>query len=143
MNMDSIVKIMNRDHGHLTKLLIRLERTDPADRDALNKSFNDFRWELERHFVTEEKAIFIYLDEEAGECHTQMLDLLKEHEAILKMLKGLEMQLKAKDALDLDGFSTMLSKHRDFEDEVFYPRLESELTKEQKNEIVKGIQSPV
>jgi hemerythrin-like domain-containing protein len=141
--MDSIIQIMNRDHGNITKLLIRLEKTPREEAEMVKANFNEFKWELERHFVTEEKAIFIFLDEESAECHGMMLDLLKEHEVILKMLKGLEMTLAVKDELDLEGFVKMLSKHRDYEDEVFYPRLENELSPEQQKEVIKGIRSPV
>lgn len=139
----TIIQIMNRDHGNITRLLKKLERTEPDRADALKANFDDFKWELEKHFVTEEKAIFIYLDEESTECHTMMLDLLKEHEAILKMLKGLENTLTEKDELDLEGFAEMLGNHKDYEDDVFYPRLENELNEEQKKEIVLGITSPI
>jgi len=139
----TIVQIMNRDHGNITRLLKKLERTDKEDAATLKANFNDFKWELEKHFVTEEKAIFIYLDEESVECHTMMLDLLKEHEVILKGLKGLERTLADKDELDLEAFAEMLSKHRDYEDDVFYPRLENELSDEQKRDVILGIRSPI
>jgi hemerythrin-like domain-containing protein len=143
MTEDSVVKIMLRDHGKLTMLLNRLEKTSKDDWQAVKTNFNELRWELEKHFVTEEKAIFIYLDDETQECHTMMLTLLREHDAITKALKGLEVALADKDELDLESFGEMLSKHRDFEDDVFYPRLEKELNEEQQKEIIKTILSPI
>ena len=95
------------------------------------------------HFVTEEKAIFVYLDQKNTETYDMMEELLEEHKVITGALDDLERTLKKCNKSGLKPFLQDLQAHKQFEDEEFYPRLEKELTDEQKRQIVVAIQSPI
>jgi len=53
MAKDSIVAMMNRDHGKIAKLILRLEKNKCTNWVMTKRDFEEFKWELERHFVTE------------------------------------------------------------------------------------------
>ena len=59
MKSTIISEAMVRDHGKLVKLLIDFEKSIVQDKKTMMEAFNEFAWELEKHFFTEEKAIFI------------------------------------------------------------------------------------
>ena len=143
MAKDSIVAMMNRDHGKIAKLILRLEKNKCTNWVMTKRDFEEFKWELERHFVTEEKAIFIYLDHKNPETYEMMEELLEEHNVIMDGLKDLELTLKKGNKSGLKPFLQDLHAHKQFEDEEFYPRLENELTAEQKRQIALAMQSPI
>jgi hemerythrin-like domain-containing protein len=143
MAKDSIVTLMTRDHGKITKLIVRLEKNKCSTWDEVKPDFEVFKWELQRHFVTEERAIFTYLDQDNTETYDMMEELLEEHKVITGALDDLERTLKKCNKSGLKPFLQDLQAHKQFEDEEFYPRLEKELTDEQKRQIVVAIQSPI
>ena len=59
MKSTIITEVMVRDHIKIVKLLNEFEKRLTQDRKIKLKAFNEFVWELEKHFFTEEKAIFI------------------------------------------------------------------------------------
>lgn len=143
MAKDSIVAMMNRDHGKITKLILTLEKNKVAKWEGIKDDFEAFKWELERHFVTEEKAIFIYLDQKNVDTYDMMEELLEEHKVIRGALMDLELTLRKGNKGSLKPFIQDLHAHKMFEDEEFYPRLEEELTAEQKRQISIAMQSPI
>ena len=58
MKSTAITEAMIRDHGKIIDLFIRFRKSNDLDKHTMTKSFNEFVWELEKHFFTEEKAIF-------------------------------------------------------------------------------------
>jgi hemerythrin-like domain-containing protein len=137
----TIPEIMKRHHYQLEGLLNRFKRTR-NEADAYPKVFNKFKWELEKHFFTEEKAIFTFIYIEDAESNNMKEELLKEHNKILSKLNEVENQIKANDQVDFEGFFELLTKHRDYEDEVFYPLLEQNLDNKKKKEIIDRITNP-
>lgn len=140
---DSIEDAMKKDHGKLTSLLLAVDKKKDRPWEELEKDFNEFKFELEKHFVTEEKAIFTFIDNDTPECNAYLSDLLSDHKYIRKVVKTLESDLYAGHPQGLDGFMMVLNQHRDFEDEVFYPLLDKELSDEQKRQVLLGINSPI
>lgn len=57
----NILNLMVKDHRKIEDLLNNLEEKNNEDFDPMQKAFNKFEWELEKHIFTEEKAIFYFL----------------------------------------------------------------------------------
>jgi iron-sulfur cluster repair protein YtfE (RIC family) len=137
-----IPEIMKMHHYHLEGILNRFVKSR-NEVEVYPKVFNKFKWELEKHFFIEEKAIFTLIYSADQETNDMKDELLKEHRTILKNLKEIEGCLQDNIDTDLTGLKTLLIEHRDFEDESFYPKLEEELDEERKKEIRDRISNPV
>jgi len=118
-----ITKQMLEDHKQIDLLID--EFTETPTRNTLQK----LKWNLERHFLVEEKAIFAF-SPDAQTVHT----LKTQHQAVLD-----EITLLSASQTNPTKLQTMLKKHSRFEDESFYPKLDQHLTKTQKKEIIDKI----
>jgi hemerythrin superfamily protein len=67
---------------------------------------------------------------------------MKEHDVILKRLQLLEEDLMKSNLEEIAKFQEILTKHRDMEDEVFYPSLDEALTELNKKLIMDRISNP-
>ena len=126
---NSITSLMLNHHAKITGLLKNMDNT--------MESFDRFKWALEKHLFVEEKAIFIYYnptdDEDIiNENYAMIPDLIIEHTMILDMLKEMEDDLRNKGAVDSSELQDLLTKHKDFEDDVLYPKLDRALEDSQK-----------
>jgi hemerythrin-like domain-containing protein len=140
MKSTIISETMIRDHGKLVKLLIDLEKSIIQDKKTMLKAFNNFVWELEKHFFTEEKAIFIsYEPKDVTEGYTMVPRLINEHNEIFDRIKIMKKNIKKNKDFDFMGFKGLLKKHKNFEDETVYPLFDQELNESEKKIIVKRI----
>jgi len=124
---------MIKDHLRLLSLLYVFEQVDDFDVNDKISSFDALKWNLEKHIFTEEKVVFTSFNaEEKEEQYNLFLEISKEHTAILNELAVIKNQLYRK--IPYDGFRLreQLIKHQKYEEQVLYPRLDKELTKEEK-----------
>ncbi len=140
MKKETILKVMLKDHEKIAKLLDGFEKCLYQDKLTLKKVFDSFMWELEKHLFTEEKVIFtMYEPDEQVELHSIIPQLMKEHEKILKYLKELKKTIKShKECKSLD-FIELFIKHKKFEEESFYPKLDQTLDEKTKEFIINRI----
>ena len=128
---------MVKDHGKIYKLLIDFEKSIDQNDQTTMKAFNTFLWELEKHFFTEEKAIFTaYEPEDEYEGYAMIPELIKEHKEIFDRLKAMKKSFKKKTTFNFQGFKELLMKHKNFEDEKVYPKFDQELNEEDKRIII-------
>lgn len=139
---NTIPKIMKKHHYQLEGLLNRIKKSS-NEYEVFPKVFNKFKWELRKHFVTEEKAIFTFIYKEDREIHEMKDELLKEHRIILKELDKIEEGFNNSEKFNLTDFQNLLIRHRTFEDVTFYPKLDEELDEAKKKEIIERINTPV
>jgi tRNA A22 N-methylase len=140
MKSTIISETMVKDHGKIYKLLIDFEKSIGQNEQTMMKAFNTFFWELEKHFFTEEKAIFTaYEPEDEYEGYAMIPELIKEHKEIFEILKVMKKSFKKKKAFDFQGFKELLIKHKDFEDEKVYPKFDLELDEKDKRIIINRI----
>ena len=134
--MEEISGAMLSEHKRLHKLLGELEENLKPDNDHWKTLFNEFRWNLEKHFFVEEKAIFEICNSNCGEKIPEIFDLMKEHGEVIFLMN--ESEDESKDVLEknLLEIKKILIKHSNFEDENFYPLLDTKLSKERKSEIL-------
>lgn len=110
--------LMDDHHTKIEELLQRLP-----------DNFDVFKWELEKHFFTEEKAIFMF--DQKGDLSRYSEKLLNEHRQILDMLE----RLKHDKGL-LEEFKQLLTQHKEFEDNELYPMLDEMLGENDKKYII-------
>ena len=132
--MISIEKLMLEEHKRLNKFLDILER-DLDDYEKTKINFNKLKWNLEKHFFTEEKVIFNMFMQISDQETSDTFNLLSDHVKIMQLIKQIEKELSKKIKPKIHILKEMLITHKDFEDEDFYPKLDQRLTSDQKKEI--------
>lgn len=105
------------------------------------KAFEKFKWELERHFIVEEKATFVEIGAN-DESHRLSEVIVREHRVIWEMLEGIEGKLDAKTA-DIQVLKDKLVKHRNMEDRTPYPMLDRAFSEEKKRAVMNRIDNPI
>jgi hemerythrin-like domain-containing protein len=137
----SILKLMTRDHYKIEGLINKLEEATKEDFELMVKAFNKFEWELEKHIFTEEKAIFTsYNPEDVIEGYKMLPELTKQHNYIINTLNNWRDDIRKKRTLsDVYSLKEFIIKHKDFEEQKVYPKLDEGLNEEQKMKIVSKI----
>jgi hypothetical protein len=138
----TISTVMKRHHGQIEGMLNKVVKLEGNDNDKL-QLFNRFKWELEKHFFTEEKAIFFFIDNEHKNINEMKSHLLKEHDVIMNNIEEIDTNLRDRKDFDVVKFRELLEKHKRYEDENFYPTLDNELDDTKKKIIMDRISNPV
>jgi len=138
----TIETLMLEEHKRLDKFLEDLER-DLEDYDKTKKNFECLKWNLEKHFFVEEKIIFDSFVMISGKETNDTFYLLEDHAKIIRLLKVIGDQLGGKIKPQLHNLKKILSTHRKFEDEDFYPGLDERLSLDQKKKISERIKEIV
>jgi len=130
--MVTISDLMYRNHCLIEKFLKDLEQN-------INKqTLNHFKWEIEKHFFMEEKAVLQNIDDPNSA--SMISDVNKQHIEIMKLLDDLEKQvLQGNTELDLSKLKTLLIAHKNFEDQTLYLKLDEVLSDDQKQKIINRI----
>lgn len=131
--MQSIKELMLIDHAKINEMLKDLEKS--SKEEALDK-FNIFKWQLEKHFFAEEKAIFGVMDKINTDESDAIFDLMQEHGKIIGLVKELERKVDEGQEVNVSELKASVEAHSEFENDVFYPKLDEALTDNQKTEII-------
>ena len=138
--MESISKVMTRDHDKIVKLLNDFGKCIELEKQTLKKAFDTFTWELEKHIFTEEKVVFIsYKPEDYEEGYKMVPQLMKEHDIIYNKLKEMRKSINFDESCDYQEFKDFLLKHKDFEESSLYPVLDQELDETTKKMLINRI----
>ena len=141
VNENSIVSLMVKDHCKLENLVSELEDKNKVSFQEMKKAFTKFEWELEKHIFTEEKAIFTdYSPEDVSQGYKMLPELTKQHNYIVNTLNNWREEIRRRKMLsDVYSFKEFLIKHRQFEEEKVYPKLEEALSEDDKRHIIAKI----
>ncbi|MFH1101472.1 MAG: hemerythrin domain-containing protein [Methanobacteriota archaeon] len=144
MKSTAILELMVKDHGKLVQLLSDVEKSVGAQTLTVMKVFDSFQWALEKHFFTEEKAIFTSYNPVNIQVGYRMVpELIKEHNKILNSLEVMRRDLLKQRRCDFEDFRELLMNHKVFEEQQLYPKLDQELSDEQRNEIIRRVEEMV
>ena len=144
MKSTAILDLMVRDHGRLIVLLNEVEKNIIKEAEKAIKAFDSFEWALEKHIFTEEKAIFTAYQPDNVTTGFKMLpNLVKEHNEILNQLRVMRRDVLSGRTSDFRGFKELLLKHKGFEEEELYPKIDQELSNKDKQGIINRIQEIV
>jgi hypothetical protein len=132
----TIKEIMLAEHGRLNLLLDNFERALVKDSLKAQEKLDILRWNLEKHFFLEERAVFLaYISKTENE-KSEVDRLIKEHVSILELVRDMEKDFSYNRKINFSELRDKLVLHSGFEDKVFYPKLETELNEEQKQDLI-------
>jgi len=139
MEENRILKLMIAHHGLLEALLV-LFRDSLDNSDEAKKIFDDFKWQMEKHFFIEEKINFGRIVAAQPGLSEVVRKLLEEHGQMLVMAGRIKEQLEkdGKD-VDMDGFLDLIKRHRQTEEGTLYPRMGEVLSQEEQGGIIERI----
>ena len=129
-----ILPLMIRDHCKIENLLDKLELSAKGDFDELKKAFYAFEWNLEKHVFLEEKVVFTsYNPDDVSEGYKMLPKLTEQHNYILNTLENWRNEVRHKRIIkDVYKLKEFLVKHKEFEENEFYPKLEENLEIDEK-----------
>lgn len=131
--MDSIASIMSAEHDEIEEMVRRYKESPTY------MNFKSLSNLLERHMYIEENAIYNLLDEKTVEDYSAIMNLLEEHDTLLRMLLSAQHVLFKGGRIDAEGILGILDRHKNYENEMFYPLLDRVLTDSQKKQIMENI----
>ena len=133
----TITDLMKISHCEIERLLDKFKSNIDHDFKVMSETFEEFKRELNTHIVIEEKTIFKFFHPIKDKDYLQVIpDLIKEHDILLEMLNKVENDLAIKNDIDISDFKKLLIKHKEFEEKVFYPKLEEEMEGSQKEDLI-------
>ncbi|MBS3778034.1 MAG: hemerythrin domain-containing protein [Candidatus Thermoplasmatota archaeon] len=137
----SILKIMVKDHRRIEDLIDSVEKSLDDDFEVIEKAFDKFEWQLQKHIFAEEKAIFTFYEPEDVSTGYKMLPVLtKQHNDILNRMEIMQRDVQnGKTPKKVSEFKKVLMKHRTFEEVEVYPKLQETLSKKQKDQIIEKV----
>jgi hemerythrin superfamily protein len=132
---------MIKDHCKIEELIDNLDKKNKLDYESMREAFNKFEWELEKHIFTEEKAIFTsYNPKDITEGYKMLPELTKQHNYIINTLNNWREEVRKKRILtDIYSFKEFIIKHKNFEEEKVYPKLDESLNDDVKKSIIAKI----
>jgi hemerythrin-like domain-containing protein len=133
-NDNSILDLMLIHHGLLEVLFKSLKDNINLETKAefVRKIVSEFRWEMEKHFFVEEKVIFAFCTATDPQSCAIVVELLNEHKRMRDMLEELKQENVKKDSV-LNRFENLLKDHRLTEEYKLYPRIDEELSEDDKS----------
>lgn len=138
-NSNTITEIMIGDHALIEILLSSFIDNLGKDKELAEKTFEEFRWGLEKHIFVEERVIFNPCERlESNLCEIAMA-LAKEHTQMMDILNKMKEDLATGKEIDVSEFQKLLTAHRDVEEKNLYPELDKQLSQAQKEVIIARI----
>jgi len=132
----SITTLMDEEHKRIENLFFEFEKNLEKNPIKAKNLFNQLKWNIKKHFIVEEKAIFRLSGSLSENEIGDIFELMKEHGEIAELMNIIERNLLHEKQSDISDFKNMIASHAKFEDDVFYPKLDEVLSLEQKQEIV-------
>ncbi len=138
---ESVESIMCMEHKRIISYITDFEIAFGLDKKEAKRRWRKLKWNIEKHFFVEEKAIFNFFNDVSGEEISEIFAIMDEHGKILALVKEIERNLKNEDITpETIKLKMLLSSHTNFEDSTIYPMLDSRLNDEQKREIINRAQ---
>lgn len=140
--MGNDLKILNLMVGHHALIEAYLS----VVKNNLNKKaediipvFENFKWQLEKHFFIEERSIFNSYEITNAQAVSLIGRVAEEHKEILGITVRIHDSLLKGEAVSVFDLQEILSNHRVLEEKELYPLLDKEFTSFQKEAIIKKI----
>lgn len=137
MEEKRISRLMKRDHHRLLNELKELESLHHRDISVINEAFRNFKWNIEKHFFVEERAIFTsYNPKKINEGYDLFKDLTNQHTKILEQIETIQQKLQKFEPFDYEDLKKLLVAHKNIEEEKIYPVLDEEINDGEKRFII-------
>jgi iron-sulfur cluster repair protein YtfE (RIC family) len=145
--MKDILKIMDQDHEEIAKLFTQFLLKVNSQSEKGVSIFSLLKQNLNRHIQWEEKILFPLLEEQTGPPGLDTTFVLKnEHNQIITMfidkIEALLTQKKYSEISTLAvGLEEMLTMHRKYENDIFYPWFDDKLEEIERVRLLKLLKS--
>jgi iron-sulfur cluster repair protein YtfE (RIC family) len=141
--MKDVLKIMDRDHEELADMFTQFILNVNSNSEKSINIFSRLKQHLLKHFQWEEKVLFPLFEERTGTSGLDTIFVLKnEHLQINTMfISKIELMLSESNypeiALLAVGLEEMLSMHRQYENDIFYPWFDDSLDEAERIRVLK------
>jgi hypothetical protein len=134
----AITQLMGQEHK---KLFDILADTEQSFNDILfeRRKFDNFIEEVEKHFQLEEKMIFEDAMNKNKQIDEGLKILLDEHKQIREFIIKLKQKTDQQIPHNFDELKVALLNHNNFENSNFYPRLDKNLSDDEKTTIIEKL----
>lgn len=139
MGKISILSAMIIHHALIEVYLAVLKDSQSQGAEASVVAFNNFRWQLEKHFFVEERAIFDQYKSDDAKVKQLVERVLLEHRQIIQMMDELKIKITDGESVDFSQLSETVVSHRELEDKELYPLIDIEFDDVRKKEITDKI----
>ncbi len=140
MAKDNTILNLMIDHHALIEVYLSIVQNKLDEKpETVKEAFDNFKWQLEKHFFFEERSIFPSY--KAGNVKIVGLieEIISEHIMILQKTVALQEQLNKGEAIEVSDLQKTVTVHREKEEKELYPLLDEEFTPYQKETTAKKI----
>jgi len=135
---EPLTDLMTGEHQRIQDMLEKITLMTKDDPSKVAQSFSAFKWNMEKHLMIEEKAIF-RIEDLSGMELNDAFRLMQEHGMIISLIKKIEKDIEQRDFSGMSKLLELLDEHYNFENEVFYPNLDKKLSDDRKKEILERV----
>jgi iron-sulfur cluster repair protein YtfE (RIC family) len=139
MENATILTLMISHHALLDALYVLFHGQETDKSQGVETSLSELSWETKKHFFAEETAIFDHLPLKNIEIWNIINRLRDEHLQMVNMLNKFTEDSPNVSEKEMEEFHNLMNSHREVEEKELYPRLDKELSDEQKRIIVSRI----
>lgn len=139
--MSKSEKILHLMKGHhdLIEALFEEFQKGVEERKEVEDLLENFRWELQKHFLVEEEVVFRICDSLESNICEIIPKLNTDHDVMLSLLNRMEETLPNVKGKDVSKFERLLASHKKMEEESLYSELDKKLNKKQKEIMIARI----
>jgi len=135
-----ITGLMIEDHERLIGLFDDFKKTEKKDLKKANELFARFDKELRNHFIAEEKIIISTFRKNNNTL--PIVSVLKsEHIKIRSILEKILASIRENSKINTFDLFTVLTRHQNIEERLFYPELDEMLSEKEKNAVYEKIKN--
>lgn len=135
---EKILHIMKSHHDLIEALFEELQK-GVKERNSAEVLLENFRWELQKHFLVEEEVIFRICDSLESELCEIIPKLTTDHDLMLALLNRVEDSLPGIKEKDIAKLERLLASHKKMEENELYSKLDDKLDKKQKEIMIARI----
>ena len=140
--MQTITRLMVRDHARLLGLFIELKNLKNKDIKKFRELFKKLNNGLRTHFIEEEKIInsaFGKKSDKGSNLLPIASSLKLQHNQITTILESISKSISQGETIDFSDLYLILNKHKNIEERLFYPELDRMLSEKDKLKILETI----
>lgn len=138
----SIAQFMLREHGEIFVLMNDFKKN--SNKDNAEDYYKKLKEKQQTHVLAEEKAIIILNDE--GKKYKEVITILQQHDELEKLMRNIAEDLDRKQdnyGGNIKKFMDLMKEHVQLENIKFYPKLDKELTSNQKDTILQKLKDVI
>ena len=136
---NTILNLMTEHHALIEVYLSIVQNKLNESPEMIKEAFDNFKWQLEKHFFFEERSIFPSYKAGNKEIGGLIREIISEHIIMLQKVASLQEQLDRGETIDVSALQKILTAHREKEEKQLYPILDEEFTPYQKMVVAKKI----